>query len=113
MAVYLNTKSTNTYFNILAPGNLSGQDEAMFIGDAGGSRYEGMLPMTGDHIIQANLCRNAARRSKSAHFMRDVDTAAAGGSGGGNAGNAKVAGTQFNAMDRPACARAAGQPAAT
>ena len=92
---------------------MSGQDEALFIGDAGGSRYEGVLPMMGDHIIQAYLYRNAARRDESANFMQDVDTAAAGGSGGGNAGNAKVAGTEFNAMDRLACARAAGQPVAT
>ena len=103
MTVCLNTKSTNTYFNILAPVNLSGQDEALFIGDAGGSRYEGVLPMMGDHIIQAYLYRNAVRRDESANFMLDVDTAAAGGSGGANAGIAKVA--QRNSM------RWAGSPA--
>ena len=113
MAVCLNTKSTNTYFNILAAGNMSGQKEVIFIGDASGKRYEGVLPMTGDHIMEAYLYRSAARRNECGNFMRDVDTAAAGGSGFGNAGNAKVAGTEFNAMDRLVCARAAGQPVAT
>ena len=113
MTVNLQSKSTSTYFNIFAPGKIPGQDEAMFIGDTGGSSFVGVLPATGDYVIQVYLYRNAARRNESASFKLGIEIKAAGSSEGANAGDAKVAGTDFNATGNIPCGRAVGQPMAS
>jgi hypothetical protein len=113
MAVNLQSKSTSIYFNIFAPGKIPGQDEAMFIGDTGGSSFDGVLPATGDYEIQVYLYRNAARRNQSASFKLGIEITAAGSSEGANAGDAKVAGTDFNATGNIPCGRAADQPMAS
>ena len=105
MDVNLTSKSTSIYFNIFAPGKMPGHDEAMFIGDTGGSHFAGTLPDSGDYLIQVYLYRSAARRNESAKFKLDVSINAAA-----NTGDALVPGTDFNATGNIPCARYAGQP---
>jgi hypothetical protein len=107
MRVKLNTKSTSTYFNVFAPGKVPGQDAAMFIGDTGGDTFEGMLPASGDYLIQVYLYRSAARRNESAQFTLDVAIAAEA------TGDVLVPDTNFNATGDLPCARSAGQPMQT
>jgi hypothetical protein len=114
MRVNLTSKNTSTYFNIFAPGKVPGSDEAFYIGDTGGNNFEGALPASGDYLIQVYLYRNAARRNEKAQFELDI---AIDGKGATStkasdqlpAGDALVAGTDFNATGEIPCARNAGQ----
>ena len=110
MRVKLSTNSTSTYFNVSAPGKMPGNDEALFIGDIGGDTFEGVLPASGDYLIQAYLHRAAARRGEQADFTLDIGIDAASSGGSNETGDAKVAGTDFNATRQINCARGAGQP---
>jgi hypothetical protein len=110
MDVTLKTKNTSTYFNVFAPGKMPGQDEAMFIGDTGGDHFEGVLPDSGDYLIQVYLYRNAARKGETSKFNLKIGVAAGGGSRDGGSDDALVPGTDFNATGQIPCARNAGQP---
>lgn len=110
MRVKLSTKSTSTYFNVFAPGKMPGNDEALFIGDIGGDTFEGVLPASGDYLIQVYLYRAAARRGEQANFTLDVEIAAVAAGGSNETGDAKVSGTDFNATGTIPCARYPGQP---
>lgn len=104
MRVTLASPSSSIYFNVFAPGKQPGKDEALFIGDTGGNSFEGVLPASGDYIIQVFLYRNAARAGEHAKFTLDVAVDAAASA------DAMVPGTQFNATGEINCARDAGQP---
>lgn len=106
MRVKLASPSSSIYFNVFAPGKLPGKDEALFIGDTGGDTFDGVLPASGDYMIQVYLYRNAARAGETAAFSLDVAIAAQSGAGD----DAVVPGTQFNATGQIGCARDAGQP---
>jgi len=105
MEVKLASPSESIYFNVFAPGKAPGRDEALFIGDTGGSTFDGTLPATGDYMIQVYLYRNAARAGERAPFTLDVRVDAAPAIPDG-----MVAGTPFNATGEINCAREAGQP---
>lgn len=106
MRAKLTSPSNSIYFNVFAPGKLPGKDEALFIGDTGGDTFDGVLPASGDYMIQVYLYRNAARAGERATFTLDVAVDAQAGS----SGDALVPGTQFNATGEVGCARDAGQP---
>ena len=76
MMVELQPKDSIASFNLFAPGKIPGQDEALFFGDSGGSRFEGVLTVSGDYIIQVLLFRNEARRNELAKFSLNVEIAA-------------------------------------
>ena len=79
MTVELQSKSSNASFNLFAPGKIPGKDDALFFGDSDGSRFEGVLTVSGDYIIQVLLFHNEARRNKFVNFDLIVEIAASGG----------------------------------
>lgn len=68
MTVEMKASSTSAYFNIFAPGDLPGESAAMFIGATSGQRFEGVLPASGDYLVQVFLVRSAARRNETADY---------------------------------------------
>jgi hypothetical protein len=69
MTVNLKTSHTGAYFNVLPPGS---DNEAIFIGDIAGPKFEGKLPKDGDYTIRVYLVRAAARRGESAKYTLTV-----------------------------------------
>ena len=63
-------KPTNAsaYFNVTAPG----ADSAMFIGSTLGNRFSGPLTVSGRHVVQVYLMRNAARRNETANYTLTI-----------------------------------------
>lgn len=57
------------YFNVIAPG---AGDVAMHIGEVGGNRFEGLLPIEGIYTLRVYLMRSAARRNESSDYIIDV-----------------------------------------
>lgn len=68
MTVSLETAHGAAGFNVFAPGAQPGRDEALFIGETGGSRFTGKLPYPGDYLVQVYLMRSAARREERAPY---------------------------------------------
>ena len=68
MTVEMTASSGAAYFNIFAPGDRPGESTALFIGTTGGSRFEGILPASGDYLVQVFLVRSAARRDETADY---------------------------------------------
>ena len=109
MTVDLTTDNTATYFNIFEPGKTPGNDAAMFIGSTEGLTFKGELPTDGDYMIQVYMMRSAARRNEVAKYSLRIEINDAPESEAA-AVDAKVAGTDFHATGRLACARYEGQP---
>ena len=67
----VNMQGTNlaNYFNILPPGS---PDAAMYIGQTGGNRFDGLLPDDGVYTIRVYLMRAAARRKESSEYTLSV-----------------------------------------
>lgn len=99
MTVDFKPTNASAYFNILAPGS---NGDAMFIGSSVGSRFSGPLTVSGPHIIQVYLMRNAARRNETAAYTLTIDVK------GGSAGDALVAGTRYNATADIPCVTSVG-----
>lgn len=93
MQVSLNSKNGALYFNVLPPGS---NDEAIFVGSTEGNKYSGTTSMTGVYKIRVYLMASAARKNESANYGLTISVPA-GGSGGGDA---KVAGTSYNATGK-------------
>jgi hypothetical protein len=103
MHVSLNSKNKSLYFNVLAPGS---NDEAIFVGSSDGYKFDGTLSMSGTYKVRVYLMRNAARRNETANFGLYVGVT--GGAPQQRAGDAKVPGTNFNAMGQIPAARGNG-----
>ena len=69
MTVNLETSHPGAYFNVLPPGS---DNEAIFIGQVAGPKFEGKLPKDGDYKIRVYLVRAAARRNESAKYTLTV-----------------------------------------
>jgi hypothetical protein len=111
MAVSLSANNFSTYFNIFEPGAEPGRDAGVYGSDTGGNRFEGPLAKSGDYTIQVYLFRNAARRGVRSRYRLDVAITGPGASAPAPAaGDAKVAGTEFNATGEIPCARYEAQP---
>lgn len=104
----VNFRPTNrsAYFNVTAPG----AESAMFIGSTSGNSFSGPLTVSGPHIIQVYLMRNAARRNEIAKFSITIGVTGGGGGGGGSRPtvDALVPGTNYNATAEIPCITAAG-----
>ncbi|MFZ4688248.1 MAG: hypothetical protein ACOYLS_03315 [Polymorphobacter sp.] len=98
-------KPTNAsaYFNILAPGS---NGAAMFIGSSSGNRFSGPLAVSGPHVIQVYLMRNAAHRNETAAYTLTVGVT--GGTATRPGGDALVPGTRYNATADIPCVTAVG-----
>ena len=69
MTVEMQTKSTSTYFNVLAPGS----EKALYRGEVVGEpRWSGALPASGDYRVRVFLNRAASRQGKSAAYAFDI-----------------------------------------
>jgi hypothetical protein len=105
--ISLATRHTATYFNILAPGQ---KEVAFFNGSVSGNQFEGVLPDSGDYRIRVYMMRSAARRNEVADYRLEVVIAAAPAAVAAPSGDAKVAGTDFNATGNVPCSMGGGQP---
>ncbi|MFM9979226.1 MAG: hypothetical protein ACKVOP_14425 [Sphingomonadaceae bacterium] len=101
----INFRPTNrsAYFNITAPR----ADSAMFIGSTSGNSFSGPLTVSGPHVVQVYLMRNAARRNEVANFTITIGVTGGGG-GSRPVGDALVPGTNYNATAEIPCITAAG-----
>jgi hypothetical protein len=68
LTVKMVTSNASSYFNITAPG----AQQALFIGSSEGSSYTGVVPSSGNYLIDVYLMRNAARRNETANFTLTV-----------------------------------------
>jgi hypothetical protein len=91
MHVTLNSKNTALYFNVLPPGSA---DQAIFIGSTEGNKFGGTLSVDGVYKIRVYLMASAARRNESANFGLSISAT------GSSSGDAKVAGTNYNATGK-------------
>ena len=102
-------KPTNSsaYFNITAPG----ADSALFIGSISGNRFSGPLTVSGPHVVQVYLMRNAARRNETANYTITIGATGAASAAASTprpSRDALVAGTTYNATAEIPCITAAG-----
>jgi len=68
LTVKMVTSNASSYFNITAPG----AEQALFIGSSEGNSYTGVVPSSGNYMIDVYLMRNAARRNETANFTLTV-----------------------------------------
>jgi hypothetical protein len=101
-------KPTNAsaYFNITAPG----ADSAMFIGSSEGNRFSGPLTVSGRHVVQVYLMRNAARRNEVANYILTIGVTGAAAAAPRPSHDALVAGTNYSATAEVPCITAADAP---
>jgi membrane-bound inhibitor of C-type lysozyme len=104
MNVSMASDNSSNYFNILPPGST---DEAMFVGSSQGNQFEGELPASGDYKIRVYLMRSAARENQTGNYRLEMIVSGGGttaASGSAATGDAKVAGTNYNATGSLDCA---------
>lgn len=106
LAVSFKPTNASAYFNVLPPGS----EEAIFIGSTSGNSFKGTLPASGNTTIRVYLMRSAARRGETANYTLTVGVT--GAAKAAAAGDAKVAGTNYNATAQVPCAKAASAPMA-
>lgn len=82
------------YFNILPPGS---DAVAMFVGELGDNRFEGILPTEGVYTLRVFLMRSAARRNETSHYSLDVAVTGKALKPLPGSQDAKVAGTRYHA----------------
>lgn len=84
------------YFNVLPPGS---KDLAIYNSSVNGNSWSGTLEQAGAYTVRVYLMRNEARRGVEAPYTLTVGITGAAGHG-----DAKVAGTKFNATGSVPCA---------
>ena len=95
MTVNLKMSHTGAYFNVLPPGS---DNEAIFVGQVAGPKFEGKLPKDGDYKIRVYLVRAAARRNESAKYTLTVKIT--GGAAAGPVTGGAAAASPGAAFDR-------------
>jgi hypothetical protein len=90
MTVTLKTNKTSNYFLVYGPAD---KETAIYNSDAGDQTWTKTLDQSGDYTVRVYLYRNAARNNVKANFTVTVTVKNAET----RPGDAKVAGTQFNA----------------
>ncbi|MEM1367336.1 MAG: hypothetical protein AAGG02_04815 [Cyanobacteria bacterium P01_H01_bin.15] len=114
MTVKLTTNHLSNYFNIYAPENIPGQDEAMYVGSSSGNRFDGRLPASGNYTVRVYLMRNAARRNEIANYQLDfaITGSSSSASPSGDDGDSAYRAGQgdFDATGTIPCAQYVGQP---
>lgn len=89
------------YFNLIAPGS---GDVAMHIGQVGGNRFEGMLPVEGVYTLRVYLMRSAARRNEASDYTLDVAVTGKALKPLPGSQDARLPGTPYHASAPVACA---------
>jgi hypothetical protein len=72
--VSLRASNRQAYFNVLRPNSST----AIFVGSTSGNRFQGVLPESGDFVVEVCLMRAAARRGESSSFSIDIAIPASG-----------------------------------
>ena len=93
MTVTLKTNKTSNYFLVYGPGDT---ETAIYNSDAGEQTWTKTLDQAGDYTVRVYLYRNAARNNVKANFTVTVTIK----NNAAKSGDAKVAGTQFNATGK-------------
>jgi hypothetical protein len=102
LTVDFKPNNASAYFNVTAPG----ADSAMFIGSSSGNRFSGPLTVSGRHVVQVYLMRNAARRNETANYTITIGVtgaATAAAAAPRPSQDALVAGTSYNATAEIPC----------
>ena len=89
------------YFNLLPPGS---NDVAMYIGQLGDNRFEGLLPDDGVYTLRVYLIRAAARRKESSDYTLTVSVTGKALPALSPKADALVPGTRFHATTTVRCA---------
>lgn len=74
VSIQLDTSNRSNYFNVIAPGD----DSALFTGSVSGGSTSFVVKVSGKHVIDVYLMRNAARRNERARYTLTVSAEAAG-----------------------------------
>jgi len=69
LKVGMRTSNLANYFNLLPPGSASA---AMYIGQVGANRFDGLLPDDGIYTLRVYLMRSAARRNEHSDYTLSV-----------------------------------------
>ena len=80
----------------------------MFIGSTSGNRFSGPLTMSGRHVVQVYLMRNAARRNEVANYTLTIGVTGAAAAAPRPSHDALVKGTNYNATAEVPCITSAG-----
>lgn len=100
LSVTLTATNRQQYFNIIPPG----ADEAMFIGNLSGGRFERLLPVDGIYTVRTYLMRAAARRNESSKYSLHMELGGKPLAARQASADALVHGTPYHAAARIACA---------
>ncbi len=107
LTVTLKATRGSAEMNVWAPG----ADSAMSLGSADPYRFSAVLPANGRYRVQVYQMRAAARRGATASYALTIAvTGRSGGMPATRPGDAKVAGTNYNATADVECALAVGAP---
>ncbi|MBD9390395.1 DNA breaking-rejoining protein [Agrobacterium sp. AGB01] len=68
VSIQLDTSNNSNYFNVMAPG----ADTALFNGSIAGGSTSFTAGVSGKHIVDVYLMRNAARRNETAQYTLTV-----------------------------------------
>jgi hypothetical protein len=90
----------SAYFNLLPPGS---PDAAMYVGQNGDNRFDGLLPTDGAYTLRVYLMRNAARRNEVASYTLDVSITGQALKPLPGSIDAKVPGTAYHATTSVPC----------
>jgi hypothetical protein len=82
----------------------------MFIGSSEGNRFSGPLTVSGRHVVQVYLMRNAARRNEVANYILTIGVTGAAAAAPRPSHDALVAGTNYSATAEVPCITAADAP---
>ena len=106
LTVDFKPSNASAYFNVIAPG----ADSALFIGSTSGNRFSGPLMVSGRHVVQVYLMRNAARRNETADYTLTIGVTGSGAAAAAPrpSHDALVAGTHYNATAEIPCITVAG-----
>lgn len=96
----LHTRHGATYFNLLPPGSSA---EAMFNGQFGDNRFDGVLPDDGEYVVRVYMLRAAARRQERARYSLDVVQRGTALPALASSQDRLVKGTAYHAQARIAC----------
>jgi len=101
LAVTMKAANLGAYFNVLPPGS---DNVAMYIGQIGGNRFDGVLPGDGDYTLRVYLVRSAARRNEATDYGLNVELSGAALEPVPAAQDTLLPGTPFHASTTVPCA---------
>lgn len=95
LSVKLTNPDGRAYFNVMPPGSV---DVADFVGSRDGNSYSAPLSAGGNWTVRVYQMRASGRRSAVANYTLGISV-----TGGGGGGDARVAGTAYNATASIPC----------